>query len=177
MILNCPHCENEFYIHDELAGVTVNCHKCKKPVEAPAKTVVTVEESGSVTEKDTMPRAPKAETHLKTEASVKPYKHKRLTLCRGFRRLTLLVSVLLGPLIFLSEALRGDYTLNNYPIFIHKAFGLFKGLKLTLGVAIAIEYALFWLAGFVVVWAIYGLLWFVATGFYDAGEQTSEQEN
>jgi predicted Zn finger-like uncharacterized protein len=81
MILNCPHCENEFYIHDELAGVTVNCHKCKKPVEAPAKTVVTVEESGSVTGQETLPIAPKAETHLKTEVSAKPHKHKRC-LCR-----------------------------------------------------------------------------------------------
>ena len=175
MILNCPHCENEFYIHDELAGVTVNCHKCKKPVEAPAKTVVTVEESDSVAGQDTLPlpTAPKAETPLKTGAGTKPHKHKRITLCRGFRRLTLLVSVICGPLIFIIVAIRGDYTLNNYPIFIHKAFGFFDGLKLTLGVAIAIEYALFWLGGLVAVWAIYGLFWFIATGFFEViGEET-----
>jgi hypothetical protein len=84
-----------------------------------------------------------------------------------------LVSVLLGPLTFLGVAIRGDYTLNNYPIFIHKAFGLFDGLKLTLGVAIAIEYALFWLGGLVAVWAIYGLFWFIATGFFEViGEET-----
>ena len=175
MILNCPHCENEFYIRDELAGKTVNCHKCKKPVDAPSKTVATGDKSVPVEEQDKLPRASKAETHIKAEVGTKPHKHKRITLCRGFRRLTLLVSVLLGPLIFLSVAIRGNYTLNNYPIFIHAAFGLFDGLNLTLGVAVAIEYAIFWVGGFVFVWVIYGLLWFVATGFYDAGEQTPEQ--
>jgi predicted Zn finger-like uncharacterized protein len=175
MILNCPHCENEFYIHDELAGVTVNCHKCKKPVEAPAKTVVTVEESGSVAGEYDLQAAPKAETHIKTEPGSKPHRHKRITLQRGFRRLTLLVSVLLGPLIFLSMAIRGDYTLNNYLIFIHAAFGFLDGLDPTLRVAL--EYALLWVGGFVVIWAIYGLIWFVAAGFFDAREETPEQVN
>jgi hypothetical protein len=94
---------------------------------------------------------------------------------RGFRRLTLLVSVLLGPVIFLSVAIRGDYTLNNYIIFIHATFGFLDGLNPTL--CVALEYALFWAGGFVVIWAIYGLLWFVVTGFYDAGAQSPEQVN
>ncbi len=175
MILNCPHCENEFYIHDELAGVTVNCHKCKKPVEAPAKTVVIVEESGSVAGDTNLQGVAKAETHIKTESGSKPHKHKRITLSRGFRRLTLLVSVLLGPVIFLSVAIRGDYTLNNYLIFIHATFGFLDGLNPTLRVAI--EFGLLWVCGFVLVWMIYGLLWFVATGFYDAGEQAPKQVN
>ena len=177
MILNCPHCENEFYVRDEFAGKTVNCHKCKKPVDAPSKTVVTSDDGGSVAGDNDLQGTAKIEAHTSREVGTKPHKHKRITLCRGFRRLTLLVSVLLGPLIFLSVAIRGDYTLNNYPIFINKSFGFFVGLKLTLGVAIAIEYALFWVGGFVVVWAIYGLLWFIVAGFYDAGEQTPEQVN
>ena len=175
MILNCPHCENEFYIHDELAGVTVNCHKCKKPVEAPAKTVVTVEESGSVAGDNDLQAAAKTGAHTTTEAGTKPHKHKRITLCRGFRRLTLLVSVLLGPLIFLGVAIRGDYTLNNYLICVNETFGFLVSLNPTLRVAI--EFALLWAGGFVLVWAFYCLLWFVATGFYDAGEQTPEQVN
>ncbi len=177
MILNCPHCENEFYIHDELAGVTVNCHKCKKPVEAPAKTVATGDDGGSAAGDNDLQGATKVGAHTSTEAGIKPHKHKRITLRRGFRRLTLLVSVLLGPLTFLGVAIRGDYTHNNYPIFIHAAFGFFDGPNPTLGVAIAIEYALFWVGGFVLVWAIYGLLWFVVAGFYDAGEQTPEKVN
>jgi predicted Zn finger-like uncharacterized protein len=165
MILNCPHCENEFYIHDELAGVTVNCHKCKKPVDAPAKTVVTSNDEDSVAGDYDLPAAPKAKTHIKARPGSKPHKHKRINLIRGFRRLTLLLSVLLGPVIFLGVAIRGVYSFNNYLIFIYAAFGFLDSLNPTLRVTI--EYALFWVGGFLVVWAIYGLLWFVTTGFFE----------
>jgi hypothetical protein len=72
-------------------------------------------------------------------------------------------------------AIRGDYTLNNYLIFIHTAFGFLDSLDPTLRVAL--EYALLWVGGFVVIWAIYGLIWFVAAGFFDAREETPEQVN
>jgi len=175
MILNCPHCENEFYIRDELAGKTVKCHRCKKPVDAPSKTVMTGDDDGSVVGDNDLQAAAKTGAHTPMEAGTKTHKHKRITLRRGFRRLTLLVSVLLGPVIFLGVAIRGDYTLNNYLIFIHAAFGFLDGLNPML--CVGLEYALFWAGGFVLVWTIYGLLWFVAAGFYDAGEQTPEQVN
>ena len=175
MILNCPHCENEFYIRDELAGKTVNCHKCKKPVDAPSKTIVTGDDGVPVAGQDNLPGAPKVETHMKTEAGTKPHKHKRITLRRGFRRLTLLVSVLLGPLIFLGVAIRGGYSLDNYLICVNTTFGFLHDLNPTLRVGV--EFGLLWLSGFVFVWAFYCLLWFVAAGFFEViDEETSTND-
>lgn len=175
MILNCPHCENEFYIRDEFAGKTVNCHKCKKPVDAPAKPVVTGDESGLVAGDNDLKGAAKTGAHTSTEAGTMPHKHKKITLRRGFRRLVLLVSVLLGPLIFLSVAIRGDDTLNNYLICVNATFGFLNSLNPTL--CVAIEFALLLVGGFVLVWAIYGLLFFVVAGFFEViGEETSTND-
>ncbi len=35
MIATCPHCQSGFYISSEMAGMVLNCSKCKKQVRAP----------------------------------------------------------------------------------------------------------------------------------------------
>jgi predicted Zn finger-like uncharacterized protein len=173
MILNCPHCENEFYVPDELAGETVNCHKCKRPVLAPAKAKVPGEEAAIVTDFDLRHGAvaeTKAEADTQTQTGTKMQTCNRITPRRGFRRLALLVSLILGPLVFIGLAIRSGYALGYYLIWVNSFFELLEGLSPT--TRVLLEFVMLWAGGFAVVWAFYSLGSFIVSGFFETNCKT-----
>jgi predicted Zn finger-like uncharacterized protein len=174
MILNCPHCENEFYIRDELAGQTVSCHRCKKPVEAPAKTFAPIEQTQNVpsTQQESLPVAPDAEPGIKAQAGAVEKKGGTITLRRGLRRLALFLSILLGPVLFLVVSIRAGFNFDDYLIRINVIFSFLDRLKPNL--RIIVEFGLLWVIGFLSVWAVYGLVSFLVGGFFKADAKKKE---
>jgi len=83
MIATCPHCKNRFYVPVELAGKTVDCVRCKKPVQAPAKPAEA--EDDSVT--------PIAESKAGGSATTLNG-GRRINLHKGFIRLAFVLSLI-----------------------------------------------------------------------------------
>ena len=171
MILNCPHCENEFYVRDELAGEAVNCHKCKRPVQAPAKSAPTSDKEGTIVTDYNFRQGAKPGMETKTEADTKAQHDTkvRTTPRRGFRRLALVASVMVGPVSFFAISGVGGFTINDYLMLVRSIFGFFESANET--VRVGVEFIVIWVSGFIVVWAIYWLLSFLVRGFYDAGSK------
>ena len=167
MILNCPHCENQFYVPDERAGETVNCHKCKRPVEAPAKPAPANDKDGSIVTSFDLSKRAKPGTETEAVANVRHDLKVRLTFRRGFRRLALLLSVMLGPLAFFAISGVGGFSFNDYLLLVRSIFGFYESVNET--VRVGVEFVVIWVSGFIVVWVFYLFLSFVVRGFYDAG--------
>lgn len=169
MILNCPHCENEFYVRDELAGETVNCHKCKRPVQAPAKPAPTSDNEGSIVTSFDYRQGAKPGMETKT----KQHDLKvRITPGRGFRRLGLIASILLGPVVFFAVEGAGGFTINDYLLLVRSIFGFLESANET--VQVGVEFIVIWVSGFIVVWALYWLLSFLVRGFFDEGSKKAK---
>ncbi|RKY07567.1 MAG: hypothetical protein DRP65_10285 [Planctomycetota bacterium] len=166
MILDCPHCENQFYIPDERAGETVNCHKCKRPVEAPAKPAPGNDKGGSIVTSFDLGKRAKPGTETEAIANVRHDSKVRLTFRRGFRRLALVLSVMLGPVAFFTIEDVGGFSFNDYLLLIRSIFGFFGSNET---VRVGVEFVTIWVSGFIMVWVLYLLLSFVVHGFYDAG--------
>jgi predicted Zn finger-like uncharacterized protein len=171
MILNCPHCENEFYVRDELAGETVNCHKCKRPVQAPAKPAPTSDNEGTIVTSFDFRQGAKPGMETKTKQHDSKVK---ITPRRGFRRLALLASVIIGPVIFFSISGVGSFTINDYLLLVRSIFdfGFFESANET--VRVGVEFIAIWVSGFIVVWALYWLLSFLVRGFFDEGSEKAK---
>lgn len=83
MIATCSHCKNRFYVPVELAGTTVDCTKCKKPVQAPARPAEAKDDGLTHI----------AESKLSGPA-VTESGEKRTNLPRGFVRLAFVLSIM-----------------------------------------------------------------------------------
>lgn len=181
MVTSCPHCGNEFYIRDELAGETVSCHKCKKPVEAPAKAPATEEDTGGITTEHDLRSETKTEPDTKTKSvtGAKESKRKRKTrminLRGGFRRLALVVSVLVGPALFIVTIIPDGYTLGDY---LASARGLYTfGTHLDKTMSAVLDFLVLWVMGFATAWAVYGMISFIVKGFIDTSGMQTKRRN
>ncbi len=171
MITRCPHCGNDFYIRDELAGKTVSCHKCKKPVEAPEKAAASEDDTGVITTDYDLRSETKTEPDTKTKSGTgtKESKRKRKTrtinLRRGFRRFALIVSVLSGPVLFIVTIIPNGYTLGDY-LASAKAVYTFD-THLGKIMSTVLDFLILWIMGFAIAWAVYGMISFIVKGFID----------
>ena len=171
MITSCPHCGNDFYIRDELAGKTVSCHKCKKPVEAPAKAAATEDDTGAITTEHDLRSETKTEPDTKTKSGTgtKESKRKRKTrminLRRGFRRFALVVSVLSGPVLFIVTIIPDGYTLDAYLASARAVYTFDTHLGKIMSAVL--DFLILWVMGFAIAWAVYGMISFIVKGFID----------
>ncbi|MBN1817552.1 MAG: hypothetical protein JW828_09325 [Sedimentisphaerales bacterium] len=96
MFANCPHCNNNFYVARDRIGQVVECTKCKGKVQIGA---------GSVGAP--LPHNPATDNYVR-------YNHPNsgVNLREGFKRLALMASLLLGPIIWGVIAARDLYTIN-----------------------------------------------------------------
>jgi len=166
MILNCPHCENQFYVPDERAGETVNCHKCKRPVEAPEKPAPKSDNEGAIVTSFDLGKRAKSGPETEAVASVRHDSKVRLTFRRGFRRLALLLSVMLGPIAFFAISGVGGFSFNDYLLLVRSIFGFYKSANET--VCVGVEFAVIWVSGFIMVWVLYLFASFIVRGFFDS---------
>jgi predicted Zn finger-like uncharacterized protein len=169
MVTICPHCGNEFYIRDELAGKKVRCHKCKKQVEAPAKAAASEDEAGEITTEHDLRSAAKTKPDKKTKSSTGGKESKRKTrvinLHRGFRRLALIVSVALGPVVFILMVIPDDYTLEAYLASAKSVYTFDTYLdRITSAI---LDFLILWVIGFAIAWVVYGAISFIVSGFLD----------
>lgn len=170
MVTRCPHCGNDFYIRDELAGKTVSCHKCKKPVEAPEKAAASEDDTGVITTDYDLRSETKTEPDTKTKSGTggKESKRKRKTrinLRRGFRRLALVVSVLLGPVLFIVTIIPDGYSLGAY-LASAKAVYTFDTHPGKI-MSDVLDFLILWVMCFAIAWAVYGMISFIVKGFVD----------
>ena len=171
MITSCPHCGNDFHIRDELAGKTVSCHKCKKPVEAPAKAASSEDDTGAITTEHDLRSETKTEpdTRTKSGTGAKESKRKRKTrminLRRGFRRFALIVSVLSGPVLFIVTIIPDGYTLDAYLASARAVYTFDTHLGKIM--SDVLDFLILWVMGFAIAWAVYGMISFIVKGFID----------
>jgi hypothetical protein len=161
MVIGCPHCGNRFYVPDERAGQIVSCHKCKKPVQAPAKAVRSIDNVPAVMDGQ-------GDIAPKTQAV------KRINLRAGFRRLTFMVSVLAGFVLFITTVVEDGYTLNDYLASVREicTFGGYRGG--TIGVFL--DFLIPWVTGFAGVWVAYAMVSFIVAGFTNTEVVSEERE-
>lgn len=173
MILKCPHCENEFYVRDELAGETVNCHKCKRPVQAPEKPAPRSDNEGTIVTSFDLGLRSKPEAETEAVTKERNDSKSKLTFRRGFRRLALLLSVMLGPIAFFAIEGAGGFTINDYLLLIRSSFPFLENANETLRAGV--EFVAICLGGFIVVWALYLLASFIVQGFLDSVSDKPEK--
>jgi predicted Zn finger-like uncharacterized protein len=179
MVTSCPHCGNEFYIRDELAGKKVRCHKCKKQVEAPKKAPVTEDDTGGITTEHDLRSEIKMESDTKTKSCTEAKESKRKTrminLRGGFRRLALVVSVLVGPVLFIVTIIPDGYTLGDY---LASARGLYTfGTHLDKTMSDVLDFVILWVMCFATAWAVYGMISFIVKGFIDTSVTQTKTKN
>jgi len=179
MVTSCPHCGNEFYIRDELAGTTVSCHKCKKPVEAPAKAPATEDDTGGITTEHDLRNETKTEPDTKTKsgtgAKESKIKTRMINLRGGFRRLALVVSVLAGPVLFIVTIIPGGYTLGDYLASAGELCTF--GTHLDKTMSTVVDFLILWVMGFATAWAVYGIISFIVKGFIDTSDTQTQMRN
>jgi predicted Zn finger-like uncharacterized protein len=177
MIANCPHCGNDFYIRDELAGKMVSCHKCKKPVEAPAKAASSEDDTGTITTNYDLRSETKTEPNTRTKSGTGVKENKRKTrminLGRGFRRLALIVSVLSGPVLFIVTIIPDGYTLDAY-LASAKAVYTFD-THLGKIMSDVLDFLILWVMCFAIAWAVYGIISFIVKGFVDTSSSRQKR--
>jgi len=92
MITTCPHCSNEFYVPKDAVGTKVPCSKCRQEVRI-------VSQSAMQTGRGLMSKPT-------------PQLWNEVNMREGFKRLALVASFLLGPIIWSVIKARDLYTLN-----------------------------------------------------------------
>ncbi len=100
MIVHCNHCQNSFYVSPEKAGQPVTCTRCNQQVEPKA-------ESKPVETRKTEECKPMPINTIRTD-----FFDYAINLPEGLRRLTLVLSCLLGPVVYGVIKAKDLYTLN-----------------------------------------------------------------
>lgn len=100
MIVHCGHCQNSFYVAPEKTGQPVTCTRCNQPVGLNPETK-------SVETKQPAACKPLPVNNIRTD-----FFDFAINLPEGFRRLTLVLSCLLGPVVYGVIKAKDLYTLN-----------------------------------------------------------------
>lgn len=145
MIIRCGHCDNTFYISPDKKGQTVSCIRCNHPVEA------TLQSEASSDSKTAPVCKPIIGNNLSSIVFDEP-----TNLSEGFRRLTLVISCLFGPVVYVVLKAKDLYTLNarfNEP--------LDKSL----------QFLILWATCFTCVWMAYAISVLIAKSFNLGGNR------
>lgn len=100
MIIRCSHCQNSFYVPPDKAGQPVPCTRCNQAVHA-------VENCKPAETKQVTVCKPILSNNLTAD-----FFNYAVNLPEGFRRLTLVISCLLGPVVFGVIKAKDYYTIN-----------------------------------------------------------------
>ena len=75
-------------------------------------------------------------------------------------------------MLFLVVSIRAGFKLDDYLVRINVIFRFLDRLEPAL--RIIVEFCLLWLIGFLLVWAVYGLISFLIAGFFKTDAQRKE---
>ncbi|MBN1124874.1 MAG: hypothetical protein JXA82_07695 [Sedimentisphaerales bacterium] len=134
MFANCPNCNNNFYVARDRIGQLVECTKCKGQVR------IDIEQSKAVS------------PHSAATDKVMQYDtlNGGVNLREGFKRLVLVASFLMGPIIWAVIAARDLYTLNA---------------SFSEPIDNSLRFLIIWAIGFTGAWIIYLAGLFLVRGF------------
>jgi predicted Zn finger-like uncharacterized protein len=100
MIVRCSHCQNSFYVSPEKAGQAVPCTRCDQPINP-------VEDCKPAETKQAAVCKPMPANNFGAD-----FFNYAINLPEGFRRLTLVISCLLGPVVYGVIKAKDYYTIN-----------------------------------------------------------------